>query len=338
MNQSTIPNEQAEQFAQLALAGIDREYPNKPANVMAGPEAVLSPRQMHPAFFGCFDWHSAVHSHWLLVRLLKLHPDLPCIEEIRQALAAHFTEDNLFAEADHFRAPEHAAFERMYGWAWLLRLAAELHECDDAESLKWRKLLLPLENVIVHLISEYLPKLSYPIRTGQHPDTGFALGQIIDYAAATGNQLLADLAIEKATTFYLQDRDYPFGYEPSGHDFFSSGLNTADLMRRVLGGQEYSDWLAAFLSDLSDLKPVPVTDVTDGKLVHLAGLNLSRAWCLHGIASALPDGDSRVADLTQLANDHAAIGDQHVISGHYEGEHWLATFSVYCHSRVGIAK
>lgn len=335
-----LTDEQVSLFAELALKNIDIEFPNKPSNVMAGPESVRSPKEMHPAFYGCFDWHSSIHGHWMLVRLLKLYPKCTVGDRIRASLNEHLTAENLAAETKYFRQKHNKSFERMYGWAWAFRLAAELHTWDDADGRRWRENLRPLEDLLVERTEAYLPLLTYPIRTGVHPDTGFALAQTLDYARTVGNTSLEELIVNRSRHYYLGDREYPFRYEPSGQDFFSSGLNEADLMRRVLPADEYAKWLTGFLGKLDDkrafLTPVDVSDVTDGKIVHLAGLDLSRAWCMQGIASALPEGDPRVEVLMQSARDHARVGFGYVFSGHYEGEHWLATFAIYTLTRVGM--
>ncbi len=336
-----MTDQQVSLFAQLALKGIQTEFPNKPSNVMVGPQSARTPQQMHPAFYGCFDWHSSVHGHWMLVRLLRLYPDCSVAAEIRQKLAANLTAENIEREAEYFRAKHNRNFERMYGWAWLLRLVTELHGWDDDQGREWRENLRPLEEIIVEKSLDYLPKLSYPIRTGVHPDTGFALAQALDYARETGNAEFERLIIDRSRDYYLEDRDYPENYEPSGEDFFSSGLNEADLMRRVLDETEFARWLDRFLPRLSTadshlFRPVEVSDVTDGKIVHLAGLDLSRGWCLQGIASALPSSDRRRSILQKAAADHAEAGYKYVFSGHYEGEHWLATFAIYLHTDVGL--
>lgn len=330
-----LADDQVAAFAALALKGIPQEYPNKPSNVMASPDDVKSPSAMHPVFFGCFDWHSSVHGHWMLARLLKLYPDSSVAAQIRETLNRQLTKEKLQIEADYFQPKENKSFERMYGWAWALQLVAELHDWDDPDAKRWRDNLRPLETVIVQSSMDYLPKLSFPIRTGIHPDTGFALSLELDYARITGHKAFEELIIARAKHFYLKDVNYPAHYEPSGNDFFSSGFNEADLMRRVLPRDEFSNWLDAFLPQLRAgqmgpmMEPVEVSDVTDGHLVHLAGLDLSRAWTMAGIATALPDSDPRKALLHNAAQSHFAVGMAYVTSGHYEGEHWLATFAVY---------
>ena len=341
----SLSDEQVAQLAELALKGINQEFPNKPSNVMATKADVLSPQAMHPVFYGCFDWHSSVHGHWLLVRLIKLYPGNPAEANIRQLLDSQFTKEELQAEADYFDAKENKSFERMYGWAWALRLAAELHSWDDPDAKRWSKNLQPLEDTLVNLAKGYLPRLTFPIRTGQHPDTGFALGQLLDYARVVGDKDLEQQIVDFAKEKYLTDYDYPARYEPSGHDFFSTCLNEADLMRRVLQPVEFAQWLARFLPELekgekgnaaSLVTPTSVSDVTDGKLVHLAGLNFNRAWAQAGIASTLPAQDPRRKVLTDSIARHSEAGMEYVFSGHYEGEHWLATFAVYVLTGSGL--
>lgn len=339
-----LTEKQVGQFARLALKGMFQEYPNKPSNVMADADAVLSPKAMHPVFYGCFDWHSSLHGHWMLIHLLRHYPDSAAAGEIETAINQQFSADKLKAEATYFQKKENRSFERMYGWAWTLRLAAELHSWDDPRAKKWAENFQPLENIIVDLSMAYLPRLSFPIRTGVHPDSAFALSQLLDYARTVKNKSFEDLILERSKAFYQQDRDYPVLYEPSGEDFFSAGLNEADLMRRVLDPQSFAEWLAAFFPNLKDgemgnlLTPAVVSDVTDGKLVHLAGLNFARAWTLQGIASALDPQDIRRKILTDAATAHNRGGMKYVFSGHYEGEHWLATFAIYTISQVGISR
>ena len=292
--QESLSSEQVSAFARLALDGIGKEFPNKPSNVMDSVDDVQSPREMHPVFYGSFDWHSSVHGHWMLAKLLRDHPSHSIADEIRQTLNQQLTASELKSEAEYFAAEHNKTFERMYGWAWLMQLVAELESWDDVDADRWRENLRPLEQQILTRMNDYLPKLSFPIRTGVHQDTGFALGMLMDYARVTKHSELERLLAEKAKAFYLNDRDYPVHYEPSGHDFFSSGFNEADLMRRVLDEQDFSKWLDRFLPQLRGddmgpmMTPVEVPDVTDGHLVHLAGLNLSRAWTMKGIANALP--------------------------------------------------
>jgi hypothetical protein len=337
-----LDREKAGAFVQLALKGLDREYPNKPGEVLRGPQDIMSPRAMHPAFYGNFDWHSCVHGHWLVVRLLRLFPDLPGATDARARLAAHLTAANLATEAAYFDVKDNKSFERMYGWAWTLRLAAELKAWDDPEARQWAKNLEPLEKKLVALTKDYLPRLTYPVRTGVHPDTAFALGQVLDYARAVGDGELEKLAVARAREYYGADKNYPAHFEPSGEDFFSPGLNEADLMRRVLARDEFSRWLDGFVPGLRNGelgnwgRAAEVSDLTDPKIVHLVGLNLCRAWTMRGVASALAAGDARRARLEAASKLHAEAGLKHVFSGHYEGDHWLATFAVYHVSNAGI--
>ena len=338
---SQLNEEQITKFAKLALAGISREYPNKPSNVMADASGIRSPRTMHPVFYGSFDWHSSLHGHWMLIRLLKLYPQAAIATEIRQALSQQLTAEGLQAEADYFDEEYNGSFERMYGWAWTLRLATELQGWHDDDARTWAQNFAPLEKKIVELASAYLPELDWPIRTGVHPESAFALSQMLDYARAVGNPTLEELVTAKALAFYAEDKDYPAAYEPSGNDFFSAGLNEADLMRRVLPGKGFSTWLEAFFPDLAKgqcgnlLTPVVVSNVNDGHLVHLAGLNLSRAWTMAGILTALDEGDPRAKTLAKAKLTHTDAGLKYVFSGSYEGEHWLASFAIYLLTDVG---
>lgn len=337
-----LTDRQAADLARLALSGMDQEYPNKPSNVIAGPEGVRSPREMHPAFYGCFDWHSSVHGHWKLVRLLKTQPDFSLEQEIREKLDRHLTAENIVQELAYFQQEDNKSFERMYGWAWYFRLVQELHQWDDPDAKRWRSHLRPLEEHLVASVQDYLPKLSFPIRTGVHPNTAFALGQIRDYAEAVSNRSLVALIDQRARDYYLEDRNYPASYEPSGEDFFSAALNEADLMRRVLPPDEFSQWLATFLPLEDDqsldhlFQPVSVSDISDGKLVHLAGLNLNRAWTLRGIASVLDPEDRQYDAFQKAARDHTRVGLSYVFTGDYAGEHWLGTFAVYVLTNSGI--
>lgn len=335
----TLDAEGAARFMDLALGGLDREYPNKPGHVFKSDQDVRSPRKIHPVFYGHFDWHSSVHGHWTLVRLLKLFPEHEKAEEVRRVLNARFTENALRLEADYLA--DHKSFERMYGWAWALRLGLELRSLDDRQGQEWAKRYAPIEEAIVANAREHLPKLEWPIRCGFHPETAFPLGQMMDYARAVGAKEFEELLEAKCLEFYRKDVNYPVAYEPSGHDFFSSGLNEADLMRRVLGEGEFEVWLARFFPDLESgrlgnlLEPVSPKDLRDGHLVHLVGLNLNRAWAMRGIASALPKDDSRRKVLLAAARRHQETGLKQVFSGSYEGEHWLGSFAVYLLTEVG---
>ena len=328
---------QASALAGLALKGIAKEYPNKLDHVMSGADDVRSPKALHPAFYGCFDWHSSVHGHWMLVRILKTVPGLPAEEQkrIRAALAANLTEANLKAEADYFAQPAHRTFERTYGWAWLLKLAEELHTWDDPDGKAWAKNLQPLADAMAKAYLDFLPKQTYPIRTGVHPNTAFGLAFALDYANTTGNTALRDRIVERAKAYYQADENYPAAWEPGGADFFSPALMEADLMRRVLPAKEFPAWFAKFLPGIAKgeprnlLTPAIVADRSDPYIVHLDGLNLSRAWCMRSIAAALPVDDPARKVLFDAATRHAEDALKHVASGDYAGEHWLASFAVY---------
>ena len=334
-----LTNELAGDFLSLASAGIVREYPNKPQNVQSSASDAKTPRTLHPIFFGCFDWHSAVHAHWTLARLTRLFPEHDQATVARQLLTNQLTADKVRAETDYFQPRENRGFERMYGWAWLLRLAAELHEHPDSQIRQLAEVLQPLTATIVQLTRDYLPRLHFPIRTGIHPDTGFALALMLDFARLTGWQEFADALSAAAMRYFHEDVCYPFAFEPSGEDFFSSGLNEADLMRRILRPEEFTEWFDAFWPAGAEniLTPVRIDHPDDGRLGHLAGLNLSRAWTLRGISAALPANCARRSRLLELSERHAAELRASVFNGHYEGEHWLGTFAVYYLSDAGLA-
>lgn len=322
-------------FARLALDGVTREYPNKLDHVMNGPEDVRNPSALHPAFFGSYDWHSCVHGHWMLVRLLRRFPDLPEASEIRATLDTLLTEGKVEREVEYLKEPNRASFERTYGWAWLLKLAEELHGWDDEDGRRWARNLRPLSRAMVARYMDFLPRQDYPIRRGVHPNTAFGVSFALDYARAVGLPELESLLLERARTYFEGDRDYPAAWEPDGDDFFSRSLIEADLMRRVLGPGEFARWLTAFLPELEDgepvslLTPAEVSDRDDPKIVHLDGLNLSRAWCMRLVARALPQGDPRRPVLLASAARHARTTLPHIASGNYEGEHWLGTFAVF---------
>ncbi len=333
-----MTQEQASLFARLALKGIQKQFPNKPGHVLNSDTDNKLPRELHPAFYGCFDWHSAVHGHWMLVRVLRLFPELPERQKIRTVLNEHLTAKNLQTEADYFSRPNTQSFERTYGWAWLLKLAEELHSWDDPDAHQWSKNLKPLTNVLVDRYLTFLPKQTYPIRTGVHPNTAFGLAFALDYAKAVDHKPLRERIEERSRTYFGKDAGAPAAWEPDGADFFSPSLMEADLMRRVLPPEEFRAWLRRYLPDLargepkSLFTPATVTDRSDPQIVHLDGLNLSRAWCLRSIAAALPKDDPARKVLAESARRHAEAALGHVASGDYAGEHWLASFAVYLFS------
>lgn len=330
-----LTESQASHFAELALKCVAREYPNKPEHVMNDSRDVQNPKSLHPAFYGCYDWHSSVHGHWMLVRLLVMFPNLPQAQAIRQALSANLTSDNIRVETAYLQQANRQSFERTYGWAWLLKLAEELHGLKDAEAQSWLRNLQPLVDTLVSRYISFLPKQTYPIRTGVHPNTAFGLAFAFDYARVVGNHALATVIAERSRTYFGKDANYPAGWEPGGEDFFSPALMEADLMRRVLGASEFRRWFDRFLPQLPAglpkalLQSAIVTDRSDPKLVHLDGLNLSRAWCMRSIAAALPQNDAARKRLAASARAHARDALAHVASGDYAGEHWLASFAVY---------
>ena len=331
----SMTQEQASHFAALALRCIRKEYPNKPEHVLNDVADVRSPKALHPAFYGCFDWHSSVHGHWMLVRLLRLFPALPQGKEIRAAMNENLAAESIRAEVAYLKAANRQSFERTYGWAWLLKLAEELHGWQDDDGRKWSRNLQPLADAIAARYVDFLPKQNYPIRTGVHPNTAFGLSFGLDYARALGDRKLESLIAERARTYYQKDSAYPAAWEPGGEDFFSPALMEANLMRRVLPREEFQGWFSRFLPDLgggkpeSLLEPALVTDRSDPKLVHLDGLNLSRAWCMRHIGAALADTNPARRILNASAARHAAAALANVASGDYVGEHWLASFAVY---------
>ncbi len=333
---------QAQRFARLALDCVHREYPNKIAHVLDGDGAVQPPRALTPAFYGCYDWHSSVHGHWLLARLARRFPEAPFAREARAALARSLTAAAIAGEVRYFEGKGRIAFERPYGLAWLLQLAAELREWTDPQAQGWSRALAPLEAIAAARLEAWMPKLSYPIRSGEHSQTAFAFGLVLDWARASGDAEMAALLESRARDFYLEDRNGPLAYEPSGEDFLSPGLAEADLMRRVLRPPAFATWLRTFLPQVPRngsaawLRPAPVTDRADPKLAHIDGLNLSRAWMLDGIAAGLPATDRRIAALRAAARAHREAGLVAVTGEHYEGGHWLGTFAVYLLTARGL--
>ncbi len=341
----------ASRFAALALSCVHREYPNKISHVLRDASDALQPHELTPAFYGCLDWHSAVHGHWLLARLARTYPGAPFALEAKAALAKSLTPENVQAELRYLQAPGRSSFERPYGLAWLLALSAELHTWDDAQAREWAAAIEPLESEVATRLNAWLNKLRRPNRSGEHAQTAFAMGLIADWAAARGGtnrQMSASVGTPMAATmaatlrtraavFYAADRRCPLAYEPAGEDFLSACLGEADLMRRVLGTKEYAKWLAAFLPQIPRhsrghhsawLPPEPVVDRTDPKMAHIDGLNLSRAWMLRDMAQALPARDARRKALLAAAAAHRAAALPAVTGEHYEGGHWLGTFAV----------
>lgn len=338
-----LPVRAVERFANLALACVHQQYPNKIAHLMQSDADLAPPRELTPAFYGCYDWHSAVHGHWLLARLARLYPDAPFAPRARAALAESLTPDHIAGEVRYLQGKGRAPFERPYGLAWLLQLDAELTEWKDPQAQAWATALAPLAQVGAARLTEWLPKLTKPVRIGEHDQTAFALGLAIDWARATHDAASEHAFIEAVRRFFLDDRACPLNYEPSGEDFLSPCLAEADVVGRVLASGAFSQWLEAFLPGLPRdgrgdwLAPGVVTDPSDPKLAHLDGLNLSRAWMLEGIASRLPQDDARRGSLLAAARLHSEASLTNVTSDHYEGSHWLGTFATYLVTRRGHA-
>jgi hypothetical protein len=329
----------AGRLAQLISANLHREYPNKPGHVLLGDRDVRPPRQLAPMFYGCFDWHSAVHSHWALIRLLRVLPGEPWAGDLRIALSGSFTPSSAAGELELLG--ERPGFEMPYGIAWLLQLDGELAEAGggDPQLASWRAVLRPLVELAAERFTDYLAQLSLPVRGGEHGQSSFAMGLVLDWARAARRSQLADLCVEQARRFYRADRDAPVAYEPSAHDFLSPTLAEADLMRRVLGPAELVQWLDGFLpaDRLGGFDPVVPIDPSDGKLVHWDGLNLSRAWMMRGIAGALPAHHPGRAELLRRSVAHESAGMAGVTGDHYAGAHWLGSFAVYLLSDRGLS-
>lgn len=327
-------------FSKLALNCISREYPNKPGHVINDSSEVLTPETLHPAFYGCFDWHSSVHGHWMLVRLLRMFPDMPNADKIRKAISGNLTAENILQEVRYLDQPNRKSFERTYGWAWLLKLAEELQSWQDTDVQLWAKNLEPLTQVVVERYLEFLPKQDYPIRRGVHPNTAFGLTFALDYARQSGNTELEDLIIKRSMEYYANDKNAPAAWEPDGDDFFSPCLQEANLMRHVLKPDKFVEWFENYLPGLKAgqpknlLYPASVSDRSDPKIVHLDGLNLSRAWCMFEIAKILPENHASRDMLIASGTRHANTTLPHISSGMYEGEHWLASFAVYLLSSI----
>ncbi len=339
--------EAAQRFAKLALACVHKEYPNKLSHSLNGDADVAPPRKLTPAFYGCYDWHSSVHGHWLLARLARVFPDATFTPDARAALQQSLTQANIAQEVIYLNAEGRASFERPYGLAWLLQLGVELREWEKTDDSPLpRELsanLRPLEQAAVDRLRTWLPKLSHPVRSGEHSQTAFALGLVIDYARTTEDRELLTLSLTKARDFYGADKNCPLAYEPSGEDFLSPCLAEADVMRRVLAPADFANWLRQFLPQIPDhgadswLQPERSTDPSDPRLGHIDGLNLSRAWMLEGIASGLPKADPRLGGLERTIAAHTSTGLAAVTGEHYEGGHWLGSFAVYLVTRRGIS-
>jgi len=327
---NTVLNlDQANKLAQLPLHCISVEFPNKLGQTLADETELALPKVLHPSFYGCFDWHSAVHGHWSLVSLLKQFPDLEQRDMAIQLLQNNLSKQNIEQEVTYFSKNHNKSFERTYGWAWLLKLSEELHTWDDAVARDLEANLQPLTNTIIGLYLDFLPKLNYPVRVGEHSNTAFGLSFALDYATTLGNNQLAELIKSRAKSFYQNDSHCPLNWEPSGFDFLSPCLEEAALMKRVLGQVEFKSWLNSFMPQLFqtdfNLEPGIVSDRTDGKLVHLDGLNFSRAWCLYTISKDI----NELSHLSRLAQNHLNYSLPNIFEDSYEGGHWLGSFAIY---------
>ena len=323
----------ASHFASLALTCISQEFPNKTGHVQANASDTKQPSEYHPAFYGCYDWHSSVHGHWMLVKLLKEFPNMPEANAIRQAIDMNITAQNIIKEVEYFQG-HNKSYERTYGWAWLLKLQEELYTSTDAQMQQWHKNLKPLEALIVEKYIDFLPRQTYAIRSGVHPNTAFGISLALDYAITTENKMLENLLKERSTAYYGNDKNCPAEWEPSGADFISPCLMEAELMGKVLGKSEYKRWLSGFLPELNNgkpaslLSPAIVSDREDMQLVHLDGLNLSRAWCMVAISRYIDD--VKIKDMLILsATRHIEVTLPTIANGNYSGEHWLASFAIY---------
>ena len=322
----------ASRFAAIALGHLTREYPNKLDHVMTGPQDIKSPRDLHPIFFGSFDWHSCVHGHWLLARLYRRVARLPQAPAIRALLDGQLTGEKVAGELEYLEQPSTRGFERPYGWAWVLALQAELLRHESAEGRRWASAMAPLAKEFVRRFEAYLPLATYPVRAGVHSNTAFALLLARDYAVAARNSAFAGLCADAALRWYRADRGCP-AWEPSQDEFLSPALTEAALMSDVMPKEDFAAWLAAFLPQAARgepatlFKPATVSDRSDGKIAHLDGLNLSRVWCWRRIVAELPASDPlRVrAEAAIAAHLSSALGH---VAGDYMGEHWLATFAL----------
>ena len=319
----------------LPLECIQNEYPNKLGQTLGSQDDLGTPKELHPAFYGCFDWHSSVHGHWSLIRLLKAAPDLHNGVLIMRKLMDNISSENIQNEVAYFEGVHSASYERTYGWAWLLKLAEELYTWDRPEAEFLSQNLKPLTDLIVDRYLDFLPKLNYPIRVGEHTNTAFGLSFAWDYANTVGDTILKSLIESRARDFYLKDRACPLSWEPSGFDFLSPCLEEVDIMRRVLDEENFRSWIDAFLPQLKDPSfrwdVGLVSDRKDGKLVHLDGLNFSRAWCLLGLANQYPEYDH----LKHIAYHHINYSLPNLIGDSYEGGHWLGSFALYALQSMG---
>jgi hypothetical protein len=320
----------AMKLVEVPMECIHTEYPNKLGQVLADSSHIDTPSSLHPIFYGCFDWHSSVHGHWLMAKTLNLFPESEKSKEIIALFDEQFTVPNVQKELLYFQPKMNRSYERTYGWAWLIKLQIELIKADELFNKKWSKNLESLVNEMVKSYKTFLPKMSYPIRVGEHTNSAFGLSFAYDYAVAVNDTEFKALIENRAKDFYMEDENCPLSWEPSGFDFISPCLQEAELMSKVLTEKEFKKWVEAFLPQLFekefDLEPGKVLDRTDGKLVHLDGLNFSRAWCFYRLASVLPKYKE---SFTEIGDKHIKSSWQEVIGSDYMGSHWLASFLLY---------
>ncbi len=310
---------EANKLIELPLHCVGTEYPYKPGETLESKADLVEPVSVHPIFYGCFDWHSAVHGYWSMVTLLKQFPEMEKAGQVRNLLKEKITSENVTTETEYFKKPINKSFERTYGWAWLLKLSEELHNWDDPLARELEDNLKPLTEIMVLRFKEFLPKLNYPIRVGEHSNTAFALTFAYDYAKAMGDEEFVKLISKRSKDFYFNDYNCPITWEPSGYDFLSPCLEEVDIMRRVLSSEEFIAWMDSFLPQLAE------SDRTDGKLVHLDGLNFSRAWVFYGLSKQYP----KYKHLQNLANHHVSYSYSNIVGDTYEGGHWLGSFAIY---------
>ena len=325
---------QALNLARLPLHCITTEYPNKTSHIINNPEeAVMPPSQLHPSFYGCLDWHSSVHGHWMLLKILKQFPDISIKDSIIQALNNSFQDTKIKMETDYYiKFKNSNTYERTYGWAWLLKLDEELYTFDNPLAKKWHQTLQPLTQKIVELWKNYLTKQTYPNRTGVHPNTAFGLVFAIDWARTVKDTSFESAITIKSKEFYLNNVATPAYLEPDGTDFLSPSLEIADLMSRLMSKQSFLNWFNHFYEprSLQNIIKLPVvSDRTDFQIVHLDGLTLSRAWCMKSIAKVLPGNNKTKILFEKTAQSFLQQTLPNVLSGNYGGEHWLASFAVY---------
>ncbi|MDR2697113.1 MAG: DUF2891 domain-containing protein [Holophagales bacterium] len=327
----TLNDASASHFAKLALRCVGQEFPNKPDHVLGSSGDLKLPKELHPAFYGCYDWHSSVHGHWMLARLLRHFPNLPEASKIQTVLDRHLTSGVMKVEVDYLDSKENRAFERPYGWAWLLKLSAELETSNHSRAKVWADAVRPLAKEIRHRFMDFLPKLTYPNRTGVHSNTAYSMSLALDYARAARDTEFEALLLASAKMYFSRDKAAPLNFEPSGEDFISPTLEEAALMAKVLSETDFKVWLKGFLPNLKrlSLTPAEVSDRSDPRIAHLDGLNMSRARNLYTLMNYLPAKEARAANLADVADTHANASLPFVASGNYEGEHWLATFAVH---------